>query len=444
MRLCSPSQIHSDELSMNYRPTQFCNEDGVRIGMASAISGAAVNPNMGYHSSVAVSFLLTVFNIRLGWWLGNPASDRYREVSPALGLLYTFKELFGMTNAKSSFVNLSDGGHFDNMGIYELVRRRCPFIICCDAEEDDEMKFEGIGNAIRKCRTDFGVEIELPLAQLQRSNGFSQTHCAVGTISYPPESPSQQAPLKHASDRVDNRAQAESGQRSKGIVVYMKSSLTGDEPSDILEYQGRNKSFPHQSTLNQWFDESQFESYRRLGLHVATKTFASVQKELLVSLDSVDGRTSLFESLSQIWRPATPAMEKHSGEHSDLYGTLMELVRNEPNFEHLGDVLFESWHRSEDWDHRTNMLCAAMIQFIERVYYDLGFEDPEAQTHPYASGWINIFRHWARQSKFQKTWASTRSSYPELFKRFFEALTTETTIIATQSAPGQRERDDTD
>src|SRR3989442_12452594 len=99
--------------------------------------------------------------------------------------MYTVRELFGVANADSQYVNLSDAGHFDNMGIYELVRRRAKYIICCDAEQDAAMTFNGIGNAIRKCRTDFGVEIELPLDRLKQSDGLSRVHAIVGTITYP-------------------------------------------------------------------------------------------------------------------------------------------------------------------------------------------------------------------------------------------------------------------
>src|SRR5206468_8458409 len=101
-----------------------------------AISGAAVNPNMGYHTSTPVSFLLTLFNVRLGWWFANPLKQSFRDLGPLLGFLYMFRELFGLANADSRFVNLSDGGHFENMGIYELVRRGCRYIICCDGEQD--------------------------------------------------------------------------------------------------------------------------------------------------------------------------------------------------------------------------------------------------------------------------------------------------------------------
>jgi hypothetical protein len=107
-----------------FRPTAGY-EDGLSLGTAMAVSGAAVNPNMGHFSSPAVSFLMTIFNVRLGIWLGNPRHQKsWSRYGPITGLAYLFFELFGMTNDQRRFVNLSDGGHFENLGLYELIRRR--------------------------------------------------------------------------------------------------------------------------------------------------------------------------------------------------------------------------------------------------------------------------------------------------------------------------------
>jgi hypothetical protein len=232
---------------------------GIHLGTALAISGAAANPNMGYHSSAPAAFLMTMFNVRLGWWMGNPRHRRsYQFSSPRyLGLAYLLNELTGNSDDRSQYVNLSDGGHFDNLGIYELVRRRCRWIIVCDAEQDGKLAFGGLGNAIRKCRADFGVDIELGTSGISRFEpdkpGVRAVHCAVGTVHY--------------------------GPNSKGTLVYLKSSLTGDEPSDVLEYRSRQPLFPHQSTGDQWFDESQFESYRALGQHVAMQVLGPKSEE---------------------------------------------------------------------------------------------------------------------------------------------------------------------
>lgn len=240
-------------------------DGGIMLGTSVAISGAAASPNQGYHTSTAVAFLMTVFNVRLGWWLGNPAQSKADWSSPALGLPYTVMELFGSTDATSSFVNLSDGGHFDNMGLYELVRRRCRYIIVCDAEQDQTLGFGGLATAIRMCRTDFGVEIDIHPAEIARKpdnqmESFSERHSAIGTIYYPGG--------------------------TEGKLIYLKSSITGDEPADIIGYHKIVPQFPHESTADQWFDESQFESYRRLGLHIAEKVFRRKDLEIGAGKDA--------------------------------------------------------------------------------------------------------------------------------------------------------------
>jgi hypothetical protein len=230
-----------------FRPTRAYGypDGGIRLGTAMAISGAAANPNMGYHSSPVAAFLMTMFNVRLGWWMGNPRHDgAWRYSSPRFGLAALVDELTSNTTNRSRFVNLSDGGHFDNLGVYELVRRRCRFIVCGDAEEDQGFTFGGLGGVVRKCRTDFGVEIRLFAPEIfkREAMAYKVAHFALGEIQYP------------------------GGET--GWLLYLKSSLTGDEPGDVLEYSWRMKAFPHESTADQWFDESQFESYRQLGYHI--------------------------------------------------------------------------------------------------------------------------------------------------------------------------------
>ena len=242
---------HKREAPAGVEKAPRFSHDGIMLGTTVAISGAAANPNQGYHTSTAVAFLMTVFNVRLGWWLGNPAGPKASSSGPIFGLGYTLAELFGTTSSESAFVNLSDGGHFDNMALYELVRRRCRYIIVCDAEQDEGLGFGGLATVIRMCRTDFGAQIEIGLSQIERKpdnkpESFSGCHYAVGAITYADGSP--------------------------GRLIYLKSSLTGnDEPADVLGYHKKVAQFPHESTADQWFDESQFESYRALGYHIADK-----------------------------------------------------------------------------------------------------------------------------------------------------------------------------
>lgn len=243
-----------------YRPTEeyavnqfeFLNlPGGIELGDVMATSGAAANPNMGYHSSPALSALMSVFNVRLGRWCGNPChADAWREASPRFGGFSLLNEVFGTLHSRSRFLNISDGGHFENLGIYELVRRRCHVVVSVDAGCDPGFAFEDLANAIRKCWTDFGTRIEIDLSALRPRGkpGRSAAHCAVGRIRYPNGQP--------------------------GILVYIKASLSGDESSDVKEYADRHPKFPNESTGDQFFDENQFESYRELGRHIGLEVFA--------------------------------------------------------------------------------------------------------------------------------------------------------------------------
>jgi hypothetical protein len=242
----------------------------VKLGKAVSISGAAASPNMGYHSSAPLAFLMTIFNIRLGSWFPNPGvikkgAEGYvnTDRGPGWGLLYLLSELFGLTDDTSRYVYLSDGGHFENLGLYELVRRRCKYIIVSDAAADPKMAFGDLGNAIEKCRADFGVEIDLKTEALHVSetSEHSGAHVAIGTIRYP---------------KGQNREEA-----LEGKILYIKSTLTGDEPADVQSYARAHTEFPHESTADQWFDESQFESYRRLGYHIASNLADAPQKSVV-------------------------------------------------------------------------------------------------------------------------------------------------------------------
>lgn len=242
---------------------------GVRLGTAMAASGAAASPNMGYHSSPAVAFLLTIFNVRLGHWCPNTAAhavkqNAIRRDSPAMGGEYLLKELFGQTDDKDTFVYLSDGGHFENLGVYELVRRRCRYIMAVDAGQDEERTFEDAANMIRKCYIDFGVTINIELDALRTDKDGNSPSCyALGDITYP-------APAENESAQEND---------NRGVLFYIKPSLLKKIPEDIRQYANTNKDFPHQTTEDQFFDEAQFESYRHLGNFLMDEVLKSVSQQ---------------------------------------------------------------------------------------------------------------------------------------------------------------------
>jgi hypothetical protein len=276
------------------------NSHGMTVASAVAISGAAASPNMGYHSSLPLAFLMTIFNVRLGWWLRNTRRIGSGADSPRIGLLRLVGELLGRTSDTEQYIYLSDGGHFDNMGLYELLRRRCRTIVICDAECDGDLNFEGIGGAIRKARLDFGVEIELmQLPQHPNQSAIAPLATKIENVNSPVKPPTKSpekatAPAVQATDMTPTTAKPSGAEgvllfekfpgntlhalegtitypespNQKGRLLYIKSTLTGDEPVDILNYHRIHQAFPFDSTMNQFFTESQFESYRRLGQHI--------------------------------------------------------------------------------------------------------------------------------------------------------------------------------
>jgi hypothetical protein len=147
------SALHSGSACQAFRLSdKYGDPSGITLGTAMAISGAAASPNMGYHSSPAVTFLLALFNVRLGWWLGNPGpeGDRtYTHEGPDFAVWWLLLETFGLTTSTRPYVYLSDGGHFENLGLYEMVRRRCRFIVAVDAGADPDYAFEDLGTRAR-------------------------------------------------------------------------------------------------------------------------------------------------------------------------------------------------------------------------------------------------------------------------------------------------------
>ena len=267
-------------LSFNgFVPTAALYPGGPNVATAVAASGAALSPNWGYHTQPATAFLMTMFDVRLGLWVPNPRrspaagkrvdapTGEIPPASPGFAPFRLLSELMGSVDDTSKYVYLTDGGHFDNMGLYELVRRRCYRIVICDAEEDGNYSYEGIGAAIRKCRIDFGAAIDLNLAGLSPNteSKLSPAHIVRGTITYPETVPGEEGEVIYIKASLTSRAQGWGPLPAKGSVELP------DVPAMLQNYKLQHPDFPHDSTAEQWFTESQFESYRRLGQRVVAR-----------------------------------------------------------------------------------------------------------------------------------------------------------------------------
>ena len=263
------SPLHAGSFRLGYRDTAEYGRHrksnvAISLGTCVAISGAAASPNMGYHSSPVVTFLLALFNVRLGWWLGNPGpsgDQTFDTPGPRFAPRPLFSETFGLTDSRHPYVYLSDGGHFENLALYEMILRRCHFIVVSDGGQDPEFAFEDLGNALSKVRVDLGVPIRFEKILIrprpQEKDGYDTTrtpaslqpYCAIARICY---------------SCVDSLA---GGTVEDGLLLYIKPSLNGTELADVFHYAKLHPLFPHEPTSDQLYSESQFESYRELGSH---------------------------------------------------------------------------------------------------------------------------------------------------------------------------------
>jgi hypothetical protein len=259
------TSMHSGNVMLGYRNSRdYGGDTGISLGTAVSISGAAVSPNMGYYTTSTNAILLTLFNVRLGWWLGNPGpagQSTYRLDKPRSNLSPLINEALGLTDARHPYVYLSDGGHFENLGLYEMVRRRNHIIVLGDGGADPDYGFADLGNAVRKIRIDLGVPIFFPerlrmypRTSLERLQG---RYCAIGVIDY------------QSIDGVEAQ---------QGVLIYIKPGCYGMEPADILNYATQYPTFPNESTADQWFTESQFESYRTLGSFMVEEMMKGASK----------------------------------------------------------------------------------------------------------------------------------------------------------------------
>ncbi|HLL70678.1 MAG TPA: patatin-like phospholipase family protein [Pyrinomonadaceae bacterium] len=261
----SISPLHAGCFRVGYRNARDYGgraTKGISLGTAATVSGAAASSNMGYYTtSPLISLMLTLFNVRLGLWLGNPGShgrDTYYLGSPRYSFKPVVAEAFGMTDDTNDYVYLTDGGHFENLALYEMVLRRCRLIVLSDGAQDENFRFGDLGNAVRKIRIDLGVPIEftdMPIYPKQPPEGRG-TYWAIAKIRY------------SCVDTIWDQNQQKAVPAPDGLLLYIKPTVYGDEPRDVLEYKQSFPAFPHQSTGDQFFDEPQFESYRMLGSHI--------------------------------------------------------------------------------------------------------------------------------------------------------------------------------
>ncbi|WP_428374490.1 patatin-like phospholipase family protein [Lichenicoccus sp.] len=231
---------------------------GISLGTAMTISGAAVSPNMGYYSSPLAAFIMTLFNLRLGAWLPNPAMAgadelKMKKTNPVSALASLLGDLTGRSDDSGNSLYLSDGGHFDNLGLYEMLRRKCRRIVVIDAGADAEFECSDL------CRTIAYAEID-----------------GVATVKF-------DGLVEIPSRRFWNKARRAAikyKDAPDGELICIKPCLSYFASAQLQAYKASHPDFPHVSTTDQFFTELTFESYRELGMEQAAAASAELAELL--------------------------------------------------------------------------------------------------------------------------------------------------------------------
>lgn len=255
------------------KTAKYRDDDGkLTLAKAMTISAAAVNSAMGASGFFAQTFLITLFNLRLGKWLKNPLryhfSENQKKADKAQrvnGLSNLWDEYTGNFSTQKTHINVSDGAHTgDNLGILPLLKRRCSTVVVCDFEADPNFTFESFNTALRIAYLEEGIWIHIDLEQLipaDKNSPKTERSVAVGNIYYPDE--------------------------ARGKIIYIKSSLSGDLATNVRGYHQKYPDFPHQSTSDQYFDSAQYEAYRSLGYDLAEMAIDVIKLRRSVEIDSI-------------------------------------------------------------------------------------------------------------------------------------------------------------
>jgi hypothetical protein len=257
------------------------NDIGMDLATAVAISGAAVSSNSGRVVSGALSPTLALLNARLGYWLDNP---RYVFARPGevqqtwfeVFRLYLVQEAFGLLRTDSKKVLVSDGGHIDNIGLYQLLRRRCKVIIIIDAEADPALNFGALADAQRFARIDFGHRVRIAWQPIREQSARRMRAFRGQTTDDDRAILAEVTQHDHSRHFAIGEIYYGSGEREedRGILLYIKANMTGDEPDYVTDYERRYPTFPHETTADQLFSEEQMEAYRALGFHSVSRALS--------------------------------------------------------------------------------------------------------------------------------------------------------------------------
>lgn len=277
--------------------------DETELSQWIAISGAAVGTGMGSITRPGLAALTFLTGVRLGYWWSRGSSWR----RPLAKYMATLRELFGkFPGLNSCSLYLSDGGHFDNTGVYALLKRKPAVIVAADCGADSGYLFNDVESLVRKARIDYDADIEF---------------IHPGSLRNLPEA----APLLDCLGTPDSitpdprnafllLARITYADKTQGALLVVKPRRIKRLPLDVAGYSDRDVLFPQQTTGDQFFDESQWESYCELGRTLGGVITPELLDALPLCLQrgvSVGARTLVSD--------AAPAEDADAGSRRDRF-----------------------------------------------------------------------------------------------------------------------------
>jgi hypothetical protein len=249
-----PTTTYEDALGRGVSQARFAT-----LPTAMAISAAAISPSMGRMTRAPFRFFLALANLRLGVWVPNPRQlgkfekhqSRKWYQPTNFKLLprpqYLVREMLGLNNLNAPFLYVTDGGHYENLGLVELLRRKCETIWCIDAAGDKVDTFSTLGGALQTAQAELHISVQIDpekhmkpqAAQAGRPVQFVDKPFCVGKITYPDQ--------------------------TTGILIHVKAGVPTNAPLSVQSFARQHQNFPCDSTLDQLYDADRFDAYRELG-----------------------------------------------------------------------------------------------------------------------------------------------------------------------------------
>lgn len=258
-----------------YNAASAPGDSGVGLLDAVSISGAAVAPAMGKMTRAPLRFLLALANVRLGVWVPNPtrvqAGTSYGGLFRRPGLSYLVREMTGSSPGTSRFAYVSDGGHFDNLGLVELLSRRCDWIFTIDASGDAVTTFGTLGSALATAQAEHGITVDIDpagdMAPTPDTPMLVRSPFSRGIIHYPE---------RIATDGTVARPAKE------GTLIVIKAGVPAHAPWDVASYHDRYPRFPTDPTTDQLYSAPRFDAYVSLGRFATRSAWESWGPDLEV------------------------------------------------------------------------------------------------------------------------------------------------------------------